>query len=93
MYGSVSASQRAAKFREYREYREHEKKEKEDEAKQKKEQEKKEAQKKKKKMCSCNTHWYQRLTKNQCCCSDLIKDNQKEFDDKQKNTDNSIEKK
>ena len=87
MYGSVSASQRAAKFREYREYREHEKKEKEDEARQKKEKEKKEAERKKK-MCSCNTHWYQRLTKHHCCCSELREENQKNIEDAQKNIDN-----
>ena len=92
MYGSVSASQRVAKFREYREYRDHEKKEKEEEAKQKKEKEKREAQKKKK-MCSCNTHWYQRLTKHHCCSSELTEESQKTIDDNEKNIDNSVEKK
>eukprot|EP00092_Neocalanus_flemingeri_P036564 GFUD01039810.1.p1 GENE.GFUD01039810.1~~GFUD01039810.1.p1 ORF type:complete len:101 (-),score=32.33 GFUD01039810.1:50-352(-) len=70
MYGSISASQRASKFREYREFREQEKVEKELHAKEKAEAEKKERQARhaEKDGCSCNPAWYQRLTQQLCHC-------------------------
>ena len=83
MYGSISASQQAAKFREYREYREQEKREKEMQAKKKADEEKEEkkAKEKEKNGCSCNPAWYQRFTKHQCHCSDSAEDSYEGFDD------------
>jgi hypothetical protein len=83
MYGSISASQRAAKFREYREYREHEKREKEVQSKKKADEEKEEkkAKEKGKNGCSCNTAWYQRFTKHHCHCLDFTGDCLEGFDD------------
>ena len=70
MYGSISASQRASKFREYREYREQEQLEKQMQAKKKEEEEKEEkkAKLREKDCCSCKTVWYQRFTMQKCDC-------------------------
>ena len=83
MYGSISASQRAAKFREYREYREQEKREMEVQARKKADEEKEEKQAKEteKNGCSCNPAWYQWFTKYQCHCFDSAGDSHEGFDD------------
>jgi hypothetical protein len=82
MYGTISASQRAAKFREYREYREQEKREKEVQAKKKADEEKedKQAKEREKNGCSCYLAWYQRFTKHRCHYTDSAGDSHEGFD-------------
>ena len=84
MYGSISAGQRAAKFREYREYREQGKREKEEEEEEKKKKAK--AKKKEQNSSQCNCSWYKRISRSHCNCIEVS-------DDNQCNAVNSLEKK